>query len=135
MRKIQPSKKLVGPFIQTPEKEPEQEYRQSELDTIFESDSKDFLKDDILRIICATVCKTDYTIYFQIFVKINEHDIRIIIDSGVTENSILFKAVKKFKIYKQRKTSLIEFMIINSNSIFQNDEFIKFETLLLFIII
>ena len=42
-------KKLEDFFIQNSEKEPEQRYGQSELDIIFESDSEDFLKNDILR--------------------------------------------------------------------------------------
>ena len=60
----QADKKLKNSFIQIPEKEPEQKYKQSELNIIFESDSENFLKDDILRIIYVTVCKTDYAVYF-----------------------------------------------------------------------
>jgi len=60
----QADKKLKGPSIQTPKKEPEQGYKQSKLNTIFESDSEDFLKDDILRTVCATVCGTNYAVYF-----------------------------------------------------------------------
>ena len=61
---IQTDKKLEDSFIQNPEKKPEQGYEQSELDIIFESDSEDFLKNDILRIICAIICETDYAAYF-----------------------------------------------------------------------
>ena len=71
MGKIQPNKKLVGFFIQTPEKKPEQGYRQSELDIIFESDSEDFLKDDILRTLYTIICEINYETYFKISVKIN----------------------------------------------------------------
>ena len=60
----QTDKKLKDLSIQTPEKEPEQRYRQSELNIIFESDSEDFLKDDILRILYIIIYKTDYAVYF-----------------------------------------------------------------------
>ena len=44
----QTDKKLISSFIQNPEKKTEQKYEQSELDIIFESDSEDFLKNNIL---------------------------------------------------------------------------------------
>ena len=59
-----------------------------------------FLKNDILRNLCIIIYKTDYAAYFQIFVKMNGYDIKIIINSDVTGNFILLRAVKKFKIYK-----------------------------------
>ena len=68
----QPDKKLKDSFIQIPEKEPEQGYRQSELDIIFELDSEDFLEDDILRILYAIVYKINYKTYFKISVRINK---------------------------------------------------------------
>ena len=52
------------------------------------------------------------------------------IDSGATENFIL---IKIYRIFKRRKVSLIEFMIINEILIFQNNGLIKFEILLIFI--
>ena len=64
MVEIQINKKLKNLFIQNPEKESKQKYGQSELDIIFESDSEDFLKNDILRILCAIICETDYAVYF-----------------------------------------------------------------------
>ena len=88
------------------------------LDIIFESDSENFLKNDILRIICATVCRINYAVYFQISVKINEYDIKIIIDSGATGNFISPRIFKIFKIFKQRKASSIELRIINNTFIF-----------------
>ena len=115
---IQEDKKLKGLFIQTPEKKPEQEYGQSKLNIIFESDSKDFLKDDILRILYIIICKTDYAVHFQISVKINGYNIRTIINSGVTEIFILIRIIKIYRIFKRRKISPIEFRIINEISIF-----------------
>jgi len=53
------------------------------------------------------------------------------IDSDATENFILIKIIKTHKIFKQRKVSPIEFMIINKKFIFQNNGFIKFEILLI----
>ena len=50
------------------------------------------------------------------------------IDSGATENFILIKIIKKYGIFKQRKVSSIEFIIINKTFIFQNNGLIKFET-------
>ena len=124
---VQTDKKLKDSSIQNPEKEPEQEYRQSELDIIFESDSEDFLRNGILRILCAIICKTDYATHFQIPVNINKYNIRTMIDSGATGNFILIKIIKIYKIFKRRKISPIELMIINKIFIFQNNGFIKFE--------
>ena len=120
----QPDKKLKDPFIQTPEKEPEQGYRQSELDIIFESDSEDFLKNNILRIIYATICATSYETYFKLFIKINNWFTTVIIDSGATGNFILSRTVEKFVILERRKASPIEFRIINGTPIFQDEEYI-----------
>ena len=53
------------------------------------------------------------------------------IDSETTGNFILLNLIKKFKIFKQRKASPIEFIIINEILIFQNNGLIKFETLLI----
>ena len=60
----QTDKKLENSFTQNSKKEPEQKYEQSELNIIFESDSEDFLKDDILRTIYAIICETDYAAHF-----------------------------------------------------------------------
>ena len=91
----QTDKKLENPFIQNSEKEPEQEYGQSELDIIFESDSEDFLKNDILRTVCAIVCGTDYAAHFQIFVNINGYNTRTMVDSDATGNFILIRIIIK----------------------------------------
>ena len=66
----QTDKKLEGLFIQNPEKKPEQEYKQLELDIIFESDSEDFLKDDILRILYAIIYIIKYAAHFHVSVNI-----------------------------------------------------------------
>ena len=85
---IQKNKKLKNSFIQNPEKESEQEYRQSELNIIFESDSEDFLKNDILRILYITVYAIKYAAHFYISVNIHGYNIRIIINFGATGNFI-----------------------------------------------
>ena len=54
------------------------------------------------------------------------------IDSDVTRKFILIKIIKIRRIFKQRKASLIEFIIINGILIFQNNELIKFEIPLIF---
>jgi len=53
------------------------------------------------------------------------------IDSDITNFFILIRIIKKHKIFKQRKVSPIEFIIINKIPIFQNKKLIKFETLLI----
>ena len=49
------------------------------------------------------------------------------IDLNATGNFISFKIIKKFILFKRRKISPIELMIINKTPIFQNDGLIKFE--------
>ena len=61
--KITTVKKLKGPS-QIPVKEPDLGYIQSELKIIFESDSENSLKNDILRILYITICDTNYAVYF-----------------------------------------------------------------------
>ena len=100
-----------------------------ELDIIFESDSEDFLKNDILRILCATVCGIDYKTHFKIPVRINGWFTIAMMDLNVTKIFILLKTVKKFMIPQQGKISLIEFRIINSIFIFQNGKYIRKKTL------
>ena len=97
---VQIVKKLKGLFIQNPEQEPEQKYKPMELNTIFESDSKDFLKDDILRILCAIIYKTKYAAYFYISISVNKYNIKIKINLNTSGNFILFKIIKKFKLFK-----------------------------------
>ena len=128
----QTDKKLKNPFIQISKKKPEQRYKQSELDIIFESDSEDFLKNNILRILYIIIYKINYVAYFQISVNINGYNIKIIIDSGATGNFILIKIIKIQKIFKRRKISSVEFIIINKIFIFQNNGLIKFEILFIF---
>ena len=71
-----------------------------ELNMIFKSDSKDFLKDDILRILSVIIYITEYAAQFYILININKYNIKIIINLNASGNFILFKIIKKFRLFK-----------------------------------
>ena len=63
------------------------------LNIIFELDSEIFLKNDILRILCAT----EYIAYFYIHISVNGYNIKAIINLGALKNFILFKIIIKIQ--------------------------------------
>ena len=70
------------------------------LNTIFELDSEDSLKDDILRNLCTIIYETKYAAHFYVLININKHNIKVIINSGASGNFILFKIIIKFRLLK-----------------------------------
>ena len=71
-----------------------------ELNIIFESDSEDSLKIDILRTLCAIICVIKYVTYFYIFISVNKYSIKIIINLSISGYFILPKMVEKFRLFK-----------------------------------
>ena len=70
------------------------------MDIIFELDSENSLKNDILRDLCATVYKTKYAVYFYVLISVNKYNTRAIINLGASGNFILSKIIKKFRLLK-----------------------------------
>ena len=70
------------------------------LNTIFELDSKDFLKVDILWIVYAIIYIIKYAAHFYISISVNKYSIRIIVNLGTLENFISSKIIENFKLPK-----------------------------------
>ena len=90
------AKKLNCPSTKNLEKELDLRYTLIELNIICELEDFSEPKDDILR----TLCATEYAVYFYMSITINERSTRAIINSGASGNFILFRIIKKFKLFK-----------------------------------